>query len=110
MSQTFTDAEFANQLKTDKVVVVDFSATWCGPCRVMGPIVDEIAEETKEKAIVGKIDVDSNPETTTEYGIRGIPALLFFKDGKQVHKLIGVQPKEAILAKIEELSKETAKA
>lgn len=86
MSQEITDANFNSIIRTNKVVVVDFSATWCGPCRALAPMVDQLSSEFQGKAIVGKLDVDKSPATTAQFGIRNIPAILFFKNGNLVHK------------------------
>jgi len=102
MALEFTDANFEELvLKSDKPVIVDFWAVWCGPCRMVGPIVEEIGKEYEGKAVVGKVDVDSNPETSFKFGIRNIPTLLFFKDGKIVDKQVGAVPKQTIVKKLE---------
>ncbi|MBW6480606.1 MAG: thioredoxin [Bacteroidales bacterium] len=106
MALELTDSNFDELvLKSDKPVLVDFWAEWCGPCRMVAPIVSEIATEYDGKAVVGKLDVDSNPGVATRYGIRNIPTILFFKDGEVADKQVGAVPKSVLTAKIENLMK-----
>ncbi|TAE09852.1 MAG: thioredoxin [Bacteroidetes bacterium] len=91
-----TDANFEEIMGTDKVVLVDFWATWCGPCKVVAPSVEELADEYEGRAVVGKVDVDNNPQVANQFGIRSIPTLLFFKNGQVVDKLVGALPKSKI--------------
>lgn len=103
MALEFTDGNIKEAIESGKPVVVDFWAEWCGPCRMVGPIVEELAKEYDGKVIVGKMDVDNNVDTPTEFGIRNIPTILFFKDGKLVDKQVGATQKAVLASKIEAL-------
>ncbi len=97
MEKHFTDATFdAEVLKETKPVLVDFWASWCGPCRMIAPTIEEIAKELDGKAIVGKLNVDENMQTANGYGVQSIPTLLIFKNGKVVEQFIGVKEKDEI--------------
>lgn len=100
MAKEITDANFAEVLEQDKLVVLDFWAEWCGPCRMVGPVIEELATEFEDRAIIGKVDVDTNPQTSTNYGIRNIPTILFIKGGQVVDKVVGATPKAALAEKI----------
>jgi thioredoxin 1 len=99
-----TDATFDEEiLKSDKLVIVDFWAVWCGPCKMIAPIMEEFASEYEGKIKIAKVDVDHNPNIAVKYGIRSIPTVMFFKDGKVVDQVIGASPKSHFEEKIEEL-------
>jgi len=103
MALEFTDENIKEVINSGKPVVVDFWAEWCGPCRMVGPIVEELSKEYEGRVAIGKLDVDSHVDTPNEYGIRNIPTILFFKDGQVVDKQIGATQKAVIAAKIEAL-------
>jgi thioredoxin 1 len=90
-------------LKSDKPVLVDFWAEWCGPCRMIAPIIEEISNEYSEKALIVKCDVDGSPGVASKYGIRNIPTILFFKDGKIADKQVGAVPKNSFVTKLNAL-------
>jgi thioredoxin 1 len=101
MSLAVTDTSFEQEvLKSDVPVIVDFWAEWCGPCKMVAPIVDEIGTEYEGKVKVVKVDVDSNTKVATQYGIMSIPTLLFFKDGKVVDSVVGVMPKKGFVDRL----------
>ena len=101
MAAQVTEATFDDVvLKSDKPVLVDFWAEWCGPCRMIGPIVEEISGEFEGKALVVKVDVDSNPGISAKFGIRNIPTILFFKNGEVADKQVGAVPKSTLVNKL----------
>jgi thioredoxin 1 len=104
MAIEITDANFEELVvKSDKPVMIDFWAVWCGPCRMIAPIVEEMSKEYEGKAIIGKVDVDSNPNVAMKYGISNIPTVLFVKGGEVVDKQVGAAPKPAFTAKLDKL-------
>ena len=102
MVKKISQNEF-NEVTASEVAVIDFSATWCGPCKMMLPIVEEISEEFAGKITVAKVDVDGSPSTAAKFGIRNIPTILFLKDGKVADKQVGAVPKNSLVEKINKL-------
>ncbi|MDR0750706.1 MAG: thioredoxin [Tannerellaceae bacterium] len=105
MALEVTDRSFEQLVNTGKPVVLDFWAEWCGPCRMVGPVIDQLAEEYAGQVTIGKVDVDDNNELVSRFGIRNIPTVLFFKDGKMTDKLVGAAQKHAFVEKIQALLK-----
>jgi len=102
MALEFTDANFqAEALDSEKAVIVDFWAEWCGPCKMVGPVVEQIAKDYDGKAVVGKLNVDQNPETAMKYGIRSIPTILFLKGGEIVDRQVGAVSRDLLVKKLE---------
>ncbi len=101
MAIELTDSNFeALALKSDKPVMVDFWAEWCGPCRMVGPVVEELAKEYDGRVVIGKVNVDNNPQVAMKYGIRSIPTILFLKNGEVVDRSVGAVPKAALATKL----------
>ena len=104
MELEITDSNFEELiLKSDKPVMLDFWAVWCGPCRIIAPIVEEMSQEYDGKALIGKVDVDSNPNVAIKYGIRNIPTVLFVKNGEVADKQVGAAPKQVFTSKLDAL-------
>lgn len=104
MALEITDANFEELvLKSDKPVIVDFWAEWCGPCRMVGPVINELSEEYAGRAVIGKVDVDNNQTVTNQFRVRNIPTILFIKNGEVVDKQVGAVPKSVLIQKLEKL-------
>ncbi len=103
MALAINQTNFEEVMASGKPVVIDFWAEWCGPCRMIAPIVDELAAEYGDKVVIGKCDVEENDEITAKYGVRNIPTIIFLKNGELVDKQVGVCSKDALKAKIEKL-------
>ncbi|WP_418801128.1 thioredoxin [Porphyromonas sp.] len=103
MAMEITDANIAGLMAEGKPMILDFWATWCGPCQMVGPMIDELAEEFNGKIIVGKVNVDENSDLPSQYGIRNIPTILFFKGGEMVNKLVGAQSKAKLQEEAQKL-------
>ncbi|QIA06915.1 thioredoxin [Draconibacterium halophilum] len=104
MALEITDANYEELvMNSDKPVMIDFWAVWCGPCRMIAPIVEEMSAEYDGKAVIGKVDVDNNQDVAMKYGIRNIPTVLFVKNGEVVDKQVGAAPKQAFIDKLEAL-------
>ncbi|HNV51197.1 MAG: thioredoxin [Bacteroidales bacterium] len=102
MALEFTDANFEELvMKSDKPVIVDFWAVWCGPCRMIGPLIEEIGKEYDGRVVVGKVDVDNNPGIASKFGIRNIPTVLYLKGGQILDKVVGAVPKQVLVKKLE---------
>jgi thioredoxin 1 len=102
MAKEFTDDNFQLEvLDSDKLSMIDFWAEWCGPCRAIGPVVEELSKEFEGRVNIGKVNVDHNPQLSMNYGITSIPAILFIKNGQVVDKLVGAQPKHNFIKRIE---------
>ena len=97
-----TDSTFEQMVvKSDKLVLVDFWAEWCGPCKMIAPILDQIAQELDDKLVIGKLDIDENQDTAMAFGVMSIPTLLLFKDGEPVDRIVGYQPKPQLMARLQ---------
>ena len=103
MALVINKSNFNEIVASEKLVVIDFWAEWCGPCRAISPVIDELAKEFEDKAVIGKVDVDSNSAIAEKYGIRNIPTVIFIKNGAVVDKTVGAETKAKLVAKIQAL-------
>ena len=103
MALQITDSNFNEYASAGKLMVLDFWAEWCGPCRMVSPIIDELSNEYEGRAIIGKMDVDNNDEVVSQFGIRNIPTVLFLKNGQVVDRIVGATSKDKFVSKIEAL-------
>lgn len=101
-TQKVSDSTFAQFIQSDKPILVDFWATWCGPCKMMAPVLEEVSEEYEDKLIVGKLDVDENPQTAQQFGIMSIPTLVLFQNGQVVKQIVGYRPKADLVSQLAE--------
>ncbi|RLC36905.1 thioredoxin [Candidatus Falkowbacteria bacterium] len=104
MTKEFTDENFQVEVmeaSKEKPVLIDFFAAWCGPCKIQGPMVDEVAQAMGDKAVVGKLDTETSHQTASKFGVMSIPNLIIIKDGKVVENFVGLQPKESLIATLE---------
>ncbi|MFX4303433.1 thioredoxin [Alicyclobacillus tolerans] len=98
-----TDSTFLEVISSDKPVLVDFWATWCGPCRMMAPVLEEVAKEHADKLVVAKLDVDENPQTASQFGIMSIPTLVLFQNGKATKQIVGFRPKADLVHQLSDV-------